>query len=106
MLGTATKQTLATKAAETGTLVTFCTERLAGLPLAMLGTQGAALLEVGRALGRMLDVMNEHQRVLPPVALQRLVNATKRAFTCRAVVRLVAVYTLRLRACRMHLPLA
>lgn len=84
MLGTPAQRTLATKAAETGTLTAWCTWKLALLPLEKLGAQGSALLQVGRAFGAMADVMKRGQRVLQAGELQRFVDATITAFQHRA----------------------
>ena len=83
MLGTPTQPTLATKAAETGTLLQWCALKLAELPTARLGQQGTALHEVGRSFRKMAETMKRNPRVFPNSELQRFVDATISAFQNR-----------------------
>ena len=81
MLGVPTSRTLATKAAETGTLLDYCVAHLPGRVSRI--AHGEALLAVGEGLRRTKNVMRDNPRVLPPHALQELLDSVKRAFSCR-----------------------
>lgn len=82
MLGTPNDQSLATKGAETGTLLYFCTDMLR-IHAGTLGDRGAALLELGISLVVVKDTMRGCGRVLDVPAYQTIVDNAKRAFVLR-----------------------
>jgi hypothetical protein len=82
MLGTAGKHSLATKAAETGTLIKFCVD-MVKRNILTLGPTAQALDQVGEALLRLQTTMRENDRAMSPRAVQILVDAAKRAFLLR-----------------------
>ena len=83
MLGAPLHQTLATKAAETGTLIEFCRDAMQSHGLVKLGTVGKMLLAVGDSLVRCRNVMRSSQKVMSPQELQTLVDNATRAFSLR-----------------------
>lgn len=82
MLGNPTQRTLATKAAETGTLLEFCTDMVEQYS-AKLGAGAKPLLEMGKALVRMRALMRTQPRVMPPTVVQEFVDLGKRVFSLR-----------------------
>jgi hypothetical protein len=82
MLGTPTKPCLATKGAETGTLIAFCTDAVTA-HASKLGDVGPALAAVGSALVALRDVLRASPRVMDATTLQRLCDLAKRAFCLR-----------------------
>ena len=89
MLGTTTKPSLATKAAETATLVEFvrdmCREHQA-----KLGDQGEALKSLGDVLVELRELIKNSPRNLSESATQLLVDLAKRAFVLREHARVPA----------------
>ena len=83
MLGSPLHQTLATKAAETGTLIEFCRDAMQSHGLVKLGIVGKMLLAVGDSLVRCRNVMRSSQKVMSPQELQTLVDNATRAFSLR-----------------------
>ena len=82
MLGSATSPTLATKAAETGTLLGFCKDMVDKYK-SCLQEKGPPLQAVGTALVQVRDCMRTNPRVMQPAALQALCDNAKRAFVLR-----------------------
>ena len=82
MIGTRAHPTLATKAAETGTMVEFVRDEVAAHS-AVLGDQGQALRRLGDALVDFLRVVRTSPRRLSAEQAQSLVDCAKRAFALR-----------------------
>ncbi len=82
MIGSSANPCLATKAAETGTLLEFVRD-LVGQHRAQLGPQGAALLRVGDGLVSLRDAMRSAPRRLSAQQAQQLVDAAKQAMAHR-----------------------
>jgi hypothetical protein len=83
MLGTPNKRCLATKAAETGTLLEFCRDALKSHGLQVLGPLGKTLLAIGEALVNCRNIMRVSPRQMPPELFQGLVDNASRAFNLR-----------------------
>ena len=79
MLGTRNDRQLATKAAETGSLLGFCHETCATY-IAKLGERGPFLTSLGAVLQKMFDIMRTNPRVLGPSTAQEFVDCIKRAY--------------------------
>ena len=79
MLGSREKQHLATKAAETATLMGFCREACQKYA-EQLGDRATYLVDMGAALGRVLAIMQENPRAFDARTAQEFVDAIKRAF--------------------------
>ena len=83
MLGTFTKKGLATKAAETGTLLEFCRDLVAEFKN-RLGARGPPLVAVGGSLALMRNIMRTEPTRMSDKACMQLADAAKRAMTLRA----------------------
>jgi hypothetical protein len=83
MVGTHAHKCLATKAAETGTLVHFCRDLVAE-HRARLGVKGVALLAVGNSLHALQVLMRESPRRLSAEQAQGMVDHAKAAAATRA----------------------
>jgi hypothetical protein len=83
MLGTPLHRCLATKAAETGTLIEFCRDALKTHGLKVLGPCGKPLLAVGEALVKCRNIMRVSPRQMPSELFQGLVDNATRAFNLR-----------------------
>ena len=84
MLGTRTRPSLATKGAETGTLLRFVADLLRKRQAA-LGAQAEPLLGAGEALVLLQATMHSSPAAMGPAAKQQLVGAATRAFVlCKA----------------------
>ena len=82
MLGSPENQWLATKAAETGTLIQYCRDAMRELG-SPCGVRGKYLLAVTDALVEFRDVQRCEPRIMFSVGLQRLVDLAARAFSLR-----------------------
>ena len=80
MLGGPDKVGLATKAAETSTLLVFCCD-MATKYCEKLGRKGPFLVALGNCLVRLLQIMRNSPRVLGAALEQEFVDNIKRAFT-------------------------
>ena len=78
MLGSRSKVSLATKAAETGTLLQFCSH-IAAKYVDQLGDSGPFLAALGVALTRVLVIMRQSPRVMPKALVQEFVDCIKRS---------------------------
>ena len=87
MLGSRTHHALATKAAETGTLLEFCTS-LVHKHVERLGAAGPALVRVGDALVRMKKIMRSSGVRMAPDHCQELIDCAKRALALREAARI------------------
>ena len=83
MMGTPEQPELATKAAETGTLIEFCAYALQVHQAAIRREEIAPLIQVGRALVAGRELMRTRPRVLNADDCQTLVDTAKVAFTRR-----------------------
>jgi hypothetical protein len=83
MLGNPRHRSLATKAAETGTLIEFARDVVAEHRV-RLGTSGSALLTVGNALVQLRNTMRESPQRMSADQAQQLVDCAKTAFVYRA----------------------
>ena len=82
MLGSNEKRTLATKGAETGTLLFFCREE-AARHMRKLGAAGTHVVKLGNSLCDMLEILRSSPRVMTPEQRKALVATAKSAFELR-----------------------